>query len=380
MRYLTAGESHGKALIAIMDGCPANLFVTEDYINLQLFRRQQGFGRGGRMKIESDKVEIISGVRNKLTLGSPIALMIKNNDYENWKHIFSADECDITQKTVTTVRPAHADLSGALKYNQKDARNILERASARETAARVAVGAIAKRFLEELDITVLSHTVKIGGIYSDFRPNHADDLESADQNPVRCMDENSSKLMIEKIKQAKDSGDTLGGQVQIIVSGMSFGYGSHTQYDKKLDAKIMADLGSIQSVKSVSFGLGEKYGEVLGTKSHDPIGYKDGKFFRYSNNSGGIDGGITTGENIVVNISFKPIPTTMKGIKTVDMITHQESISSKERSDVCAVPAAGVVCENVLAITLMQTILETLGGDYMQEIKQRFQKKKEIIL
>jgi chorismate synthase len=161
---------------------------------------------------------------------------------------------------------------------------------------------------------------------------------------------------------------------------MSFGYGSHTQYDKKLDAKIMADLGSIQSVKSVSFGLGEKYGEVLGTKSHDPIGYKDGKFFRYSNNSGGIDGGITTGENIVVNISFKPIPTTMKGIKTVDMITHQESISSKERSDVCAVPAAGVVCENVLAITLMQTILETLGGDYMQEIKQRFQKKKEIIL
>lgn len=380
MRYLTAGESHGKALIAIMDGCPSNLEITEQDINAQLFRRQQGFGRGGRMKIESDKVEILSGVRNKLTLGSPIALMIENNDYQNWKEVFSAGDCDVSKKVVTTVRPAHADLSGALKYNQKDARNILERASARETAARVALGAIAQKFLKELGIRVASHTVMIGGVYSSFCPKIADDLSGADNNPVRCLDEEKSKLMIQKIQQARDLGDTLGGSVQIIVSGMSFGYGSHTQYDKKLDCKLMANLGSIQSVKSVSFGLGEKYGEMSGIASHDPIGYKDSGFFRYTNNSGGIDGGITTGENIVINVTVKPIPTTMHGINTVDMITHKECVSSKERSDVCAVPAAGVVCENVVALTLMQVVLQTLGGDYMEEVIHRWQKKKEIII
>ena len=268
MRYLTAGESHGKALIAIMDGCPSNLEITEQDINAQLFRRQQGFGRGGRMKIESDKAEILSGVRNKLTLGSPIALMIKNNDYQNWKDIFSAGDCDVSKKTVTMARPAHADLSGALKYNQKDARNILERASARETASRVALGAIAQEFLKELGVKVASHTVMIGGVYSDFCPKTADELIIADNNPVRCMDEQQSELMIQKIKEAQDTGDTLGGRVQVIVSGMSFGYGSHTQYDKKLDAKLASDLASIQSVKSVSFGLGEKYGEMSGTAAH----------------------------------------------------------------------------------------------------------------
>lgn len=380
MRYLTAGESHGKALVAIMDGCPANLIISEDDINIELSRRQQGFGRGGRMKIESDKAEILSGVRNRLTLGSPIALMIKNKDYENWKDIFSAGECDISKKTVTMVRPAHADLSGALKYNQKDARNILERASARETASRVALGAIAKKFLNELGVKVGSHTVMIGGVYSSFCPKTAYDLIIADNNPVRCMDGQHSELMIKKIKEAQEKGDTLGGSVQVIVSGMSFGYGSHTQYDKKLDARIMSDLGSVQSVKSISFGLGEKYGEMSGTASHDPIGFNDGKFFRYTNNSGGIDGGITTGENIVVNVTLKPIPTTMHGIKTVDMISKEECISSKERSDVCAVPAAGVICENVVALTLMQEILETLGGDHMEEVKSRWQKKKEIII
>lgn len=380
MRYLTAGESHGKALVGIMDGCPANLHITEEEINHQLFRRQQGFGRGGRMKIESDKAEILSGVRNYLTLGSPIALMIKNKDYQNWQNIFSPDECDISQKVVTTVRPAHADLSGALKYGQKDARNILERASARETAMRVALGAIAKKFLQELGVNIGSHTVMIGGVYSDFYPKNSFELSAADDNPVRCMDEAKSQEMIHKIKEAQESGDTLGGKVQIIISGMSFGYGSHTQYDKKLDSRLMADLCSIQSVKSVSFGLGEKYAEMLGTQSHDPIGYDENGFFRYTNNSGGIDGGITTGEDIVINVAVKPIPTTMRGIKTVDLITHEQCISSKERSDVCAVPAAGVVCENVAALTLMQVILETLGGDHMEEIKQRWQKKKDIII
>lgn len=380
MRYLTAGESHGKALVGILDGCPANLEITEEYINHQLYRRQQGFGRGDRMRIETDQVQILSGVRNKLTLGSPIALMIENKDYKNWQHIMNAGECDITQRTVTTVRPAHADLAGALKYKQKDARNILERASARETAARVALGAIARKFLQELGISIYSHTTMIGGVFSDYYPQDIKELEKADQDPVRCLDSAKSQLMIQKIEQAKQAGDTLGGNVQVIASGMSWGYGSHTQYDLKLDARIMADIGSIQSVKSVSFGLGARYGEMSGLASHDQIGYKNSQFFRYSNNSGGIDGGISTGEDIIVNITLKPIPTTMHGLKTVDLLTHQESISQKERSDVCAVPAAAVVCENVLALTLMQVILDALGGDHMDEVKQRWQQKQATVL
>jgi chorismate synthase len=375
MRYLTAGESHGKALIGIMDGCPANLEITEEYINFQLFRRQQGFGRGDRMKIESDQVEILSGVRNKLTLGSPIALIIQNKDYKNWQEIMSAGECDITKKVVTTVRPAHADLAGALKYSQKDARNILERASARESAMRTALGAIARRFLEELGVKIYSHTTMIGGVYSEYYPKDLKELEKADLDPVRCLDAQKSQLMIERIRQAKEEGDTLGGQVQVIASGMSWGYGTHTQYDRKLDARVLADMASVQSVKSVGIGLGARYGEMSGLNSHDEIGFRGGKFFRFSNNSGGIDGGISTGEDIVVNITLKPIPTTMRGLKTVDLLTREERISQKERSDVCAVAAAGVVCENVLALSLMQVILETLGGDHMDEVKQRWLQK-----
>ncbi|HEY8443429.1 MAG TPA: chorismate synthase [Clostridia bacterium] len=380
MRYLTAGESHGKALVGIMDGCPANLEITEEYINRQLYRRQQGFGRGERMKIETDQAQILSGVRNKLTLGSPIALMIENKDHKNWQDIMSAGECDVTKRVVTTVRPAHADLAGALKYNQKDARNILERASARETAMRVALGAIARRFLEELGVKIYSHTTMIGGVYSEYYPKDLKELEKADLNPIRCLDEQKSQLMIEKILEAKENGDTLGGQVQVIASGMAWGYGSHTQYDRKLDARIMADIASIQSVKSVGIGLGARYGELTGLESHDEIGFRDNKFFRCTNNSGGIDGGISTGEDIVVNVTLKPIPTTMRGLKTVDLITKEECVSQKERSDVCAVPAAGVVCENVLALTLMQVILETLGGDHMDEVKQRWLQKQASVL
>jgi chorismate synthase len=380
MRYLTAGESHGKALIGIMDGCPANLEITEEYINRQLQRRQQGFGRGERMKIETDKAQILSGVRNKLTLGSPIALMIENKDYKNWQDIMGAGERDTAQRVVTTVRPAHADLAGALKYNQKDARNILERASARETAMRVALGAIARKFLEELGVKIYSHTVMIGGIYSDYCPKNIKELEKADLDPVRCLNPEKSRLMIKKIQQAQQEGDTLGGEVQVIASGMAWGYGSHAQYDQKLDARIMADIASVQSVKSLSIGLGARYGQLSGLESHDQIGFKNNKFFRYTNNSGGIDGGISTGEDIAVNITLKPVPTTMRGLRTVDLLTHKECISQKERSDVCVVPAAGVVCENVLALTLMGVILDTLGGDHMDEVKQRWLQKQATVL
>lgn len=378
MRYLTAGESHGKALTAIMDGCPANLNLTEEYINKQLVRRQQGYGRGERMKIESDSAEILSGVRNNLTLGSPIALLINNKDFENWREYMSAGQCDIESRKLTLVRPAHADLSGALKYNQKDARNILERASARETAARVAVGAVARRFLEELGVTIGSHTVSIGNIYSDYVAAKAADVINADENQVRCPDSKASQKMIDLITVAKNNGDTLGGSFRIIVGGFGAGYGSHTQYDKKLDALIMSDIGSIQSVKSVSIGLGAKYADKLGSQSHDEIGYAKDKFFRYTNNSGGIDGGITTGEDIIINAAVKPVPTLAKGLKTVDLTTHREGLSARERSDVCVVAAAAVVAENVVALTLMEIVLQTLGGDHMDEIKERWFAKQKI--
>lgn len=379
MRYLTAGESHGKALVGIMDGCPANLYIEAEHINRELKRRQQGHGRGGRMKIESDTVNILSGVRNRRTLGSPIALMIENRDYANWEKYMSPDSCDIDTKKVTLVRPAHADLAGAIKYNTQDARNILERASARETAIRVALGAIAKRFLSELGVEIGSHVVSIGSVRSNAKANSAKETQAAEGCPVRCLDDAAAQDMIKLIDRAKDEGDTLGGVFEIVVSGMKAGYGSHTQYDRKLDYVLMGDLASLQAVKSVGIGLGARYSELSGAHTHDEIAYKNGNYYRLSNNSGGIDGGISTGENIIINCAVKPIPTLMRGLTTVDIISHESGVSAKERSDVCAVPAAAVIGEAIVALSLMKVILDTIGGDYMEEVVSRWNYKKNTI-
>lgn len=391
MRYITAGESHGKALTAIIEGCPANLRITADDINKDLARRQGGHGRGGRMKIETDRVDILSGVRNCLTLGSPIALMIVNKDYSNWEKYMSAAECDTTARRLTKVRPAHTDLAGLIKYNQTDARNILERSSARETAARVAAGAVAKRFLSELGIEVYSSVMSIGGVASTLTPMTVEDYAAVEASPVRCADKTAESKMLELIDGAAARGDTLGGTVTVRIKGMKAGVGSHVHYERKLDYKLMGALASIQAVKGVELGLGFEYARRAGSEVHDEIffggaaapdegkgavdkGYS-GEFFRKTNNSGGIDGGISNGSDIVLTVAVKPIPTLMSGLRTVDYITKEGAVSAKERSDVCAVPAAGVVAEAVSALELMAAVLEVTGGDYMEEIKQRWAAK-----
>ena len=378
MRYLDAGESHGKGLTAIIEGLPSGLKIDLDKINDELSRRQKGYGRGGRMKIETDKAEILSGVRNGYTLGSPVTLFIKNKDFDSWAGIMGDGECDITKRTVTEVRPGHADLSGCVKYGFDDARNVLERASARETAIRVAVGAVAKQLLGELGIEIGSHVTNIGGVKVKPCVYRASDLKRADESEVRCMDGDVAGLMKKKIDEAKLNKDTLGGEVEVVVSGMPIGIGSHVHYDRKLDYALMGAVGSVQSVKSVSIGLGEGYADAFGSEVHDTMTLTERGVKRDSNNAGGIEGGISNGEDIIVRATLKPIPTVMKGLKTFDIKTGQSVLSSPERSDVCAVPAGGVVIENVVAFAIAEKIMETLGGDRMDELKQRMTAKKEI--
>ena len=378
MRYLTAGESHGKGLTAILEGVPANLTVDPEEINKELKRRMSGYGRGGRMKIESDSVEILSGIRGHVTTGAPIAMFIKNRDYENWQDIIGADATQLDKKTVTKVRPGHADLPGCIKYAQKDARNILERSSARETAARVAVGAVCKILLRELGINIGSHVVEICGVKSSCSYKSVDELiEKSDKSEVRCLDAKASEEMKKAIDVAVKNGDTAGGVVEVVASGMPVGIGSHVSYDKKLDYIISGHMMSVQSVKCVELGLGRGYGEVYGSKAHDEIYIKDGKIFRKTNNAGGVEGGISNGEDIVVRCTLKPIPTLMKGLDTVDLITREKVKAAPERSDYCAVPAGGVVLEAALAFALCSAVLDTLGGDHMDELKQRIRAKRE---
>lgn len=379
MRYLTAGESHGKGLVGILDGMPANVKIDVEKINCELARRQKGYGRGKRMSIETDKIDVYGGIRNGYTTGAPIAFIIQNKDYEKWVDIMGTEHADTSKRTVTCVRPGHADLSGCVKYNQTDARNILERASARETAARVAIGAICKQFLESLDIFVGSHVINIGGEKSNFVPENAKVLiEKSDDSVVRCMDANSEKTMIAKIDEAIRNKDTVGGVIEVVASGLPIGLGSCMQSDRKLGSLLSAELGGIQAVKSVEFGLGREYAEYFGSQVHDQMYVSDEKFYRKTNSAGGLEGGMTNGENLVVKVTVKPIPTVMKGLETIDFITKKNALSDTERSDYCAVPAAGVVCENVVSYALTNELLVLLGGDNMEEISQRFKIKKEV--
>ncbi len=377
MRYMTAGESHGKGITAILDGMPANLYVDKDEINRELKRRMLGYGRGGRMKIESDEVEIVSGIRGGFTTGAPITLFIKNRDYENWSNIIGADATELGKKTVTKVRPGHADLSGCIKYAQSDARNILERASARETAARVAVGAVCKILLKELGIIIGSHVVEICGVKSGYRYSSVEEIiEKSDESDVRCIDATAAEKMRAAIDIAVKNGDTAGGVVEVVAAGMPVGIGSHTAYDRKLDYIVSGHMMSVQSVKCVEIGLGRGYAERYGSEVHDEIFIKDGAVFRETNNAGGIEGGISNGEDVVVRCTLKPIPTLMKGLRSIDLITREPVKAEPERSDYCATPAGGVVLEAALAFALASAITDTLGGDHIDELKARAEQKR----
>ncbi|MFZ8785782.1 chorismate synthase [Thermocrinis sp.] len=375
IRFLTAGESHGRGLVCIIEGLPANLELSSEYINRELERRQRGYGRGGRMKIEKDRVQILSGVRFGKTLGGPIALFIENKDWENWKEKMAVEgERPETAVPFTRPRPGHADLAGGIKYNQRDLRNILERASARETACRVALGAVCKRFLEELGVFVGSYVVSIGTVQP---PIEEQDLikrhQLAEQSEVRFPDPSKDKEFIELIDRAKAMGESLGGVFEVFAVGVPPGLGSHVHWDRKLDGRIAQAMMSIQAIKGVEIGLGFEAAKRFGSEVHDEIGYREGEgYFRYSNNLGGLEGGITNGMPIIVRCAMKPIPTLTKPLRSVDVLTKEEVRAGKERTDVVAVPAASVVGESALALVLADAFLEKLGGDFMEEIKERY--------
>lgn len=383
MRYITSGESHGKGLTAIIEGLPANLELTADFINRDLARRQKGYGRGGRMKIETDAVEFISGVRFGRTLGSPVTMFIENRDWENWQEVMSAEPRAGGAKSdnprlepVTRPRPGHADLSGAIKYDQKDVRNILERSSARETAARVAVGAVAKRMLEEFGIRVYSWVTEIGGVISQQSEQSelSELFERAEKSDVRCPDAAASEAMKTRIDEAKKNGDSLGGIFEVVVNGVPVGLGSHVQWDRKLDARLSMALMSIQAIKGVDVGLGFEAARRPGSQVHDEICYDRGRraFYRTTNHAGGIEGGMSNGGDIVLRAAMKPIPTLYKPLHSVDIVTKEIFEASIERSDICAVPAAAVVGEAVVAIEIANALMDKLGGDSIVEMKRNY--------
>ncbi len=373
-RFLTAGESHGKGLTMVIEGLPAGLPLSEADIATDLARRQGGYGRGGRMKIEKDHAEIKGGVRHGKTLGSPVALWIENRDWVNWTEKMAIDPVEAEIERVTRLRPGHADLPGAIKYGFDDVRNVLERASARETAARVAVGAVAKRFLEEFGVAFHSHTLAIGGVRS--RVPALIDWEAVEDSPVRAADAEASEAMVAAINAAKPEGDTVGGEIEVRVSGVPLGLGSYVHWDRKLDGRIAQAIVSINAFKGVQFGVGFDGTNLRGSKVHDvilPSDRWDGHPWRHAtNNHGGIEGGISTGEEIVVRAAVKPIPTLAHPLPSVDLATGEEVLAHYERSDVCVVPAAGVVGEAMVAIILADAWLEKFGGDTLGDVRAAF--------
>lgn len=370
MKLTTAGESHGKGLIAVIEGLPANLKLDIEEINYYLSLRQGGYGRGARQKIERDTVEILSGVRNSLTLGSPVTLLIKNNDYANWSEVMSAEKADTSLRRLTKVRPGHADLAGVLKYGHDDARNVLERASARETAARVAAGTVAKQYLKELGVEISGFVKAVCGV-TDEKDYPFEALDNAKKSRLFMLNKDKEEKAVALLDELKENGDTAGGVLEIRVKGLKSGFGSCMTYDQKLDARLAFAAMSVQAVKGVEIGLGFKAAGMRGSKVHDEI-YYDGGYYRKTNNAGGIEGGMSNGEEIVLRAAMKPIPTLMCGLNTVDIITHESVKAASERSDVCAVCAAEVILESAVAFALAQTVAERLGGDDMREVKERY--------
>jgi chorismate synthase len=375
LRFLTAGESHGKGLVQVIEGIPAGLELSEDYIAVDLRRRQGGYGRGRRQKIEQDRAEIIAGVRHGKTLGSPIALLIRNRDWENWTEQMSAEPIEAEVQKVTRLRPGHADLAGSVKYDFDDTRNVLERASARETASRVAVGAVCKRYLEEFGMSFHSHTVQIGDVNA-LVPDDID-WDALEESPVRCSDGSAAEKMVAAIDDARNAGDTLGGVVEGIVHNVPIGLGSHIQWDRKIDGKLAQALMSIHSVKGVEIGLGFPSTRQKGSKVHDVIlpreKWTDRPWARATNHAGGTEGGMTNGQDIVVRIALKPIATLPRSLPSADLVTGEEMPAHYERSDVCVVPAAGIIVEAMCAIVLAEAASEKFGGDSMGETLRNWQ-------
>ena len=373
LRFLTAGESHGKGLVAIIEGLPAGLKIDEKFLNTQLQRRQSGFGRGGRMKIEADRAEILSGLRNGLTMGGPIAILIKNRDWENWKDIMDVWQAKEDNK-FTSPRPGHADLSGAIKFNTKDIRNILERASARETAARVALGALTTQFLKEFGIEVIGHVIEIGGVFA-----RVDDmsfekiLARKKQSVMNCADRLREKEMVQKIEEAVSLGETVGGKFEVRLKNVPAGLGSFIQWDRRLDGRLAQALMSIPAIKAVEIGLGFALEGKFGSQVHDGIFYEPQKgFFRRTNWAGGLEGGISNGEEIILRAVMKPIPSLKKPLKSVDLINRKAVNAQVERGDTCAVPAASVVAEAMASLILSDALLEKFSGDSLSETKANF--------
>ncbi|HEY3747414.1 MAG TPA: chorismate synthase [Gemmatimonadaceae bacterium] len=382
LRFTTAGESHGIALVSILEGMVAGLPLVADDVDVELARRQQGYGRGRRMKIESDHAEILSGVRAGQTLGSPIALLIHNRDWKNWQEIMdpAPREGDPDRKRVVTrPRPGHADLSGMLKYDRDDARDVLERASARETTARVAAGAICKKLLRAFDITLGSHVVHLGGVDARRPAKMPTDLNAAaDASPLRTLDAEVESEMIARIDAAKAEGNTLGGIAEVVCDGVPVGLGSHVSWDRKLDGRLAAALMSIPAVKGVEVGLGVEGAMRKGSEVHDEIdpdesNVRAGRVRRRTNRAGGLEGGITNGEQIVLRASMKPISTLMRPLGTVEMKTREPAQAVAERSDVTAVPAMGVIAEAMTAFVVAQALLEKFGGDSLGETRRNYE-------
>jgi chorismate synthase len=382
LRFTTAGESHGPALVSILEGMVAGLPLVVADIDVELARRQQGYGRGRRMKIESDHAELLSGVRAGETLGSPIAMLIQNRDWKNWQEIMdpAPREGDPDRKrTVTRPRPGHVDLSGMLKYDRDDARDVLERASARETTARVAAGAICKRFLREFGITIGSYVVHLGGVDATRPDTMPTDLNAAaDQSQLRTLDAHAEREMIARIDAAKGEGNTLGGVAEVVCDGVPVGLGSHVSWDRKLDGRLAAALMSIPAVKAVEVGLGVEAARRKGSDVHDEIdadegNVRAGRVRRRSNRAGGLEGGISNGEQIVLRVSMKPISTLMRPLGTIEMKTREPAQAVAERSDVTAVPAMGVIAEAMTAFVLAQALLEKFGGDSLGETRRGFE-------
>jgi chorismate synthase len=380
LRFTTAGESHGQALVSILEGMPAGVPLLASDIDVELARRQQGYGRGRRMQIERDTAELLSGVRAGETIGSPIAMLIRNRDWKNWQEIMDPgpqpEDPALRRRSVTRPRPGHADLTGMLKYDRDDARDILERASARETTARVAAGAVARKLLSELGVTIGSHLVHLGGVDAK-RPEQlpADLNAAADASQLRTLDADAEREMITRIDAAKRAGNTLGGTCEVVVTGLPVGLGSHVSWDRKLDAQLGAAMMSIPAVKGVEIGLGFGTTRVPGSEVHDEISpapgrTRAGNVQRATNNAGGLEGGMTTGEPLVVRVGMKPISTLMRPLGTVDVATGEPAQAVAERSDVTAVPAMGVIAEAMAALVLGNAVLEKFGGDSLPEVRR----------
>lgn len=375
LRFLTSGESHGRGLVGIIEGMPAGLTISEDDINRDLYRRQQGYGRGGRMQIEADRVELLAGVRDGITLGSPISFIIRNQDYENWEFIMGAGECPQAQKkAVYRPRPGHADLAGAMKYGHTDMRNILERASARETAARVAAGVIFKQLLAAFNIYIYSQVVAIGAVKAELSPpdtgNLEDYVKTIEASPVRCADKVAADKMIAAIETARRNGESLGGVFEAGAIGVMPGLGSHVSWDRRMDSKLAGLIMSIPAIKAVEFGTGVQNAFSPGSAVHDQIYYNDKNgIYRNTNRAGGIEGGISNGEPIWLRAYMKPIPTLYHPLTSVNTADWTEEKAAIERSDICAVPAAAVVGESMLAYGLADALVEKFGGDSLSEMQ-----------